>query len=1013
MFKKLGSLFLAFLLLVASTYPQGATSKIRSAASLPATCTSSSANVAADIIVVSSVFYKCGPAANTWSRLDGQDAVNVWSASQRFKGPTPFTDITGYGARAVNSLPQTRATISAGSHNASLASPSTLQNGDGFTIQGAGSTNTMATPGAPTVTPSIASAGTTTGLVVSTAAASTTYSYKCMVRDKLGALTAAGPATLTTTGQATLGVQTATITTATLSKDVITFNTSTTTPIRVDSRVDVTGTSVSDFDGRYIVATVGSGTFTVKNVGIDSRGIGWKASQYASSSGGTVTYIVSNHVVCPQVMGAWEYFLYGGPGVATFNLIGQSRVNGDTWVETFIDDYGPTYMANQLFPSYVPTTAPSVATNDPLTTTIVSGGGTTSLVLEAAAANSVTGATALFDDGPAILAAATTAAANRSTLFIPPSGFSSYWINSFLLLPNTLNVRQIGNVIESETMELQDSTTWSGDWSANGTAQFGTSSNVFFNTTANPGIYTNGLTLNFSNIGFATSATNGGTLLVMNNVYQGSFDNVTLYTGRGGAAGDYLSAPLVLHSYNAGGNNFHFSRTLFTSGPSQTQTSWTPIFHMPTNQDGSGNPTGGSYFVTCEGCFFNRRGIEVDRSGQIFNFYGGGYRQGGITPFFTFVNNNGFSTIDILLNDFEQDTETAGTVALWSLNGAFANANINMISVNNATQDVNGIPPPFTGNRPGMVWNFGGSMGTLPTRGTVNNFSGTSRTYPYSLSTLVSPAQETHFQLFEPTDFPAGHPLFWDLGQPSNISAGAATAGGSLTASTTYFYLVTAVGVDGGETTSYATPSSSATTTTNKTIHVTWTGVAGALGYNVYHCYANCTLPDGRPRTGNYYFVANTSGASYSDTFNGNPIQPPGTTGTGLVGLNATEIYSPRYITTSPLVSGVSHTATDTAPITADHLYKKPDMDGTYALDLSGTTSTIIGTALTATCDSGTVAIAGAVAGMPVHVSTTDGTDLGGAFNVRASVTTNGTVTIYVCGTGTPPTKAYNVRVIK
>ncbi len=78
----------------------------------------------------------------------------------------------------------------------------------------------------------------------------------------------------------------------------------------------------------------------------------------------------------------------------------------------------------------------------------------------------------------------------------------------------------------------------------------------------------------------------------------------------------------------------------------------------------------------------------------------------------------------------------------------------------------------------------------------------------------------------------------------------------------------------------------------------------------------------------------------------------------------------------------------------------------------SGRTSTIRGTALSNTCDSGTAAVPGVKPGMPVAVSTTDGSDVGGAFNVRASVTSANTVTVFICGTGTPPSKAYNVRII-
>ena len=56
---------------------------------------------------------------------------------------------------------------------------------------------------------------------------------------------------------------------------------------------------------------------------------------------------------------------------------------------------------------------------------------------------------------------------------------------------------------------------------------------------------------------------------------------------------------------------------------------------------------------------------------------------------------------------------------------------------------------------------------------------------------------------------------------------------------------------------------------------------------------------------------------------------------------------------------------------------------------LTGTTGTITGTALTATCDSGTATVTGAVVGHTVGVSTTDGTDVGGAFYLRASVTSD------------------------
>src|ERR1035437_8714820 len=80
-------------------------------------------------------------------------------------------------------------------------------------------------------------------------------------------------------------------------------------------------------------------------------------------------------------------------------------------------------------------------------------------------------------------------------------------------------------------------------------------------------------------------------------------------------------------------------------------------------------------------------------------------------------------------------------------------------------------------------------------------------------------------------------------------------------------------------------------------------------------------------------------------------------------------------------------------------------------LVLTGATGTITGTVLSATCDSGTATVTGAVVGHPVAVSSTTGADVGAAFNLRASVTATGVVTVYVCGTGTPASLAFNVTV--
>jgi len=87
---------------------------------------------------------------------------------------------------------------------------------------------------------------------------------------------------------------------------------------------------------------------------------------------------------------------------------------------------------------------------------------------------------------------------------------------------------------------------------------------------------------------------------------------------------------------------------------------------------------------------------------------------------------------------------------------------------------------------------------------------------------------------------------------------------------------------------------------------------------------------------------------------------------------------------------------------------------GTLAAVLSGTSGSIGGTALSNSCSTDTVTISGVSSSMAVAVSpagdiTTGGTVAFSVFGVPGS----GSVTVYVCGTGTPTTTTYNVRVIR
>jgi hypothetical protein len=164
-------------------------------------------------------------------------------------------------------------------------------------------------------------------------------------------------------------------------------------------------------------------------------------------------------------------------------------------------------------------------------------------------------------------------------------------------------------------------------------------------------------------------------------------------------------------------------------------------------------------------------------------------------------------------------------------------------------------------------------------------------------------------------DFPAGHSVFWDLPAPTGVTAGMATSGGSLTAGT-YYYTVSATGPDGGETVPATVASSSTSAGGNLTIPLSWTRVPGAVTYNVYRCQKSCVYSDGRiENSGNWRQIARfISRTSLNDTGLGGTQQPPPTqTGTGSVGINATEMYSPIMVLTPVTVESLPAAATGNA----------------------------------------------------------------------------------------------------
>jgi hypothetical protein len=902
--KGLHGFIAALLVCTVPAYGQGTASRVRSAGSLPAACQAGGANTSADVIVVSGQMYQCGPSNNQWLSIGS------------FKGPNPVTDITKYGARPLSYPGYFSTTASCvGTTAITLGTASSFQNGDGITIYGCGSNNTLTTPLAPTVTPSVASGGTGTGLVVNSVTASSTYSYEIVARTLQGALTAVGPPTTITTGQASLGLNTTTISTISETNAVVTVDTTAPTLLAAGSLIEITNTSQPNFDGWFIVSTINSSTeFVISGVGIDSRGLGGLLGDSSTSSGGTIGFYLSNHVTWTPVKGAWEYYIYGErPGDSSYSLMGQTKPSSDGWVEAKWDDFGVTFMANQTFPLYVPASPPVAPTNNPLTTTIVSGAGTVNIVVADAASQSLGSTTALFDDAPAILAAANAQVASGGILFIPPSGANYYVVNSALTLPVNVNIKQGGTLLIEETIKWQSQTNWDGYWNQTGTPQFGFmggATNVI--ERANPGIYLHGSDTYNSYITWFSPTLNGDTLWVVDDSVTSDWDYVNFMSGNA-ANSDTLGMDIIFRSTSTGGNSYHFRKSLFNGGPDQVaDKSWTPLIYFPINQNGTngGNLGNQNYLTSFLECFWNRRGIEHDAAGGSTGAWTiwSGYRQGGITPLLMLGQSVGQGGGSLSFQNVLQDTEGAGTVAFLSRGGAFQ-VGMDFVNVQNNSSQFNGIPPPITGTayRSSGIRTFNFATGQLPNLITENTSGTCATTYPYSTSGAgCSQAPTKRFN--ESVAFPANHSLYWDLSAPTGVTVGVPTSGGTLTARTNFSWAVAAVGPDGGETVPSVTPASATTTSVNRTVLVSWKPVLGASSYHVYRCgFPNkCVTSDGRinnPGAWRLLTVSTITGTSFTDRGAGIGPTPAQMTGTGQAGINATEMFAPKFLcpeTTAP-----------------------------------------------------------------------------------------------------------------
>ncbi len=544
-----------------------------------------------------------------------------------FQGPSPYRDVRAFGVRSTATtvtpfVPGITATISGSSFSAALSSASSFKNGDGVTIWGAGIGCSLSTPTGITVTPAIASGPTGTFFDVAAPAGSTSYAYEVIAVDKLGCYTVASSSGTTSTGSASLGSQSIAISGLTQAGNVVTATVGSTAALSTGAYVYVSTSSSIDagtFGGWYQITVANGTTFTYLTTNTVAGG-----AASTSQSGGTVFYWNSNQVSWSAVPGAYQYYIYGRVG-GSLTLLGQSWVNNVAagFTVTSWDDYGPTMMAGQVFPYWVPSTPPASSLPDPLTTTICSGAGTTAITLCGAATTSVSGQTILFDNGPNILSAA---GSGGGLLYFPPG---SYVVNSHTVLPNSTFIELASATLwMNATMEAPGARFYgmigpqavdgtSFGWPTGGTVQASHASPAIWDTIGGDSFY--------EGIKFASSG-NGSTALLVDATFGGAQNHYKNINFNGSPSNGYMDIPLVMR----GGFWYDLDHVSINTGPGQAGGGFIGSTSTPSAYLNVGGINFSFMSVQDRGIFHipAEAGLDVEFSGESRD-------QGGITPFIT------------------------------------------------------------------------------------------------------------------------------------------------------------------------------------------------------------------------------------------------------------------------------------------------------------------------------------------------------------------------------------------
>jgi hypothetical protein len=817
---------------------------------------------------------------------------NIWTNNNRFKGPVPWIDVTAYGVRAVVTPPQTTATISAGSANATLAVAAAFKNGDGVEIERAGATNTMSTPGAPTVTPAQASGPIGMESTVAAPAGSTAYAYQIVARDKNGGLTVASASGATATGN-TLGKITVAISSLSRSNDSITVVTSSAHGLSANAIVHISGALDASFSGFYSVSSItNSTTFVINNTPLDTRA----GASTSVNAGGTVAYWACNKITWTAVAGAWQYYIYGRTA-GSLTLLGVSKPTGAQHSDLEWNDYGSPMMDSISLPSYVPSTPPGAATNDYFVTTILSGAGTVNLTFTSTATTTVSSAVIKFDNAPNLVTAANAAVGTAgAVLFIPPTGNISayYYLNSVTVLPVNLTVDISGVIAPNETLQIGYSNTWLGLGLTGGPPQFASDGSTGFFGTANPLVYMDatqhGQSM-FYNLQFTGNSTNGALSLLIDDAAAMNFDYVNFQSSQANPA-DYVGIALYMRgSSQAYGH--HFRHCSWLGGPNQVA----DVSMAPEYIDE------GAWIFIQQGQLARRTVAFKAFNGIIIDWL---YAQGSIQPLVSLLTPGSGGVLEC--RHCVLDTTAVPEVANFDNGSGHFVGSVFLDSSQTGTTEAGGIPPSISGARPGLVKASGATFisASQPLGGQNRNSTNYETAIlcdgVYSPDTTVNGGCTQNEQVTEfrgAVHFPAQHVLSFGSLTPTGLT-GAVVAGGSVPVGA-HTYFVSAIGQDGGESVSSAAANVT-TTSGNQTVNLSWNATTGATNYIIYRD-GNAHVP------GACFRVTTNSCSDTSATLNGGP--GPNYDATGPTSISQAQIVTPKLIAgTTAVASGTADLGT-------------------------------------------------------------------------------------------------------